>query len=294
MLVLVTGAAGRLGSATCEQLTAAGIEFRAADAHSRKDIGYRIAVENLLTPEACYRLVEGCDAVVHLANRPGEQSGSAQAIYGENCTMNINVFQAAMELGIKKIIFASSVQAIIGSRHTGEAATRPSVHAYLPADGDSPTNPGNHYGASKVAGEQLLKYFVEHRALESGVSLRFPALMRTEWLDGLRHHFNINSMWQEEYIDELATWLTYSDGARLIAAALKATLPGYRCYFPTSPTLRYDSTPKEFIHRFYSSVPLRKPIDEIHSLVDTSRITAETGWTPIDHLPTTTQPAQPK
>ena len=295
MLVLVTGAAGRLGSATCEQMRAAGIEFRATDVHSRKDIGYRVVVENLLSPEACYRLVEGCDAVVHIANRPGEHSGSAQAIFGENCTMNINVFQAAMELGVKKIIYASSVQAMIGSRRTRQASDVPSIHAYLPADGESPANPGNHYGASKVAGEQLLKYFVAHRSLESAVAVRFPALIHTDRIDRLRQHFNINSMWPEEYIDELATWLSYSDGGRLIAAALKSNLPGYRCYFPTSPSMRYDVSEKEFIERFYASVPLRKPIEQMHGLADISRITADTGWKPVDDFsPSKPEPAQPK
>ncbi len=283
MYVLVTGATGNLGSATCEQLKASGIEFRATDVRTRKDIGYQVIVENLLNREACYRLVEGCDAIIHIANRPNEYAGSSpQEIYSENCAMNINVFQAGVDVGVKKIIYASSIQTMLGSRRASQADQVPSNYPYLPADGNIPVNPGNHYAASKVAGEQLLRYYVEHRGLETGVSLRLPGMCRKEWYDWMRKHSNIDRLWRNDYIDELGAWLTFPDAGRLCVAILKSGLTGYRTYFPAAPTLRFDISEADFIQRFYKDVPLRKPVEQLRGLVDISQITAETGWVPID------------
>lgn len=282
MYVLVTGAAGNLGSATCEQLKAAGIEFRATDVRTRKDIGYKVVVENLLNREACYQLMDGCDALVHIANRPNEHAGSAQAVFGENCTMNINIFQAAHELGVRKIIYASSIQTMLGSRRVSQAETVPSNHPYLPADSDTPAKVGNHYAASKVAGEQLLRYFAEHRGLESAVSLRLPGMVRPDWFEWMHKHANVDRMWRDEYADEIGAWLSFADAGRLVVAILRSALPGYRSYFPAFPSLRYNITEKDYIERFFKTVPLKKPIEEMHGLVDISRITAETGWKPAD------------
>lgn len=290
MLVLVTGAAGQLGSATCKHLQSVGVDFRATDISARKELGYRVQVVNLLNREACYDLVDGCDAIVHFGNRPNEHAGNAQQVYGENCTMNMNVFQAAHELGVKKIIFASSVQTIVGNRRMGEAEKKPSGLAYLPADGDTPAIPGNCYSASKVAAEVLLRSFAEHRGLHSAIALRLPGMVRREWFDWLRRHTKIDNRWHGEYIDELFAWLTFEDAARLVEACLKADLPGYRCYFPAHPAPRVDGTPDELAARFWSTVPKKVPGKPLSCLIDIARITAETGWTPQDDFRAATPP----
>lgn len=282
MLVLVTGAAGQLGSATCKHLAAAGVGFRATDISTRKELGYRVQVVNLLNREACYELVEGCNAVVHIANRPNEHAGNPQQIFGDNCTMNMNVFQAAVEVGVKKVLYASSIQAIIGSRRTGDIGKRPSPYPYLPADGDTPPCPGNCYAASKVAGEVLLRMFAEHRGLPSAIAVRFPGMWPRDWFDWIRRHAKGGSHWHGEYVDELFTWLSFEDAARLVEACLKAELPGYRCYLPAHPAPRVDGSVEELAARTWSAVPRKRPAEPLTSLVDISRITAETGWVPLD------------
>jgi nucleoside-diphosphate-sugar epimerase len=280
MTVLVTGAAGNLGSATCEQLIKAGIEVRATDQMTRKSLPYRVIVANLLSRESCYSLLEGCDAVVHLGNRPNERAGTAQQIFGENGTMNVNVFQAALELGVKKVVYASSIQAIIGSRKFGQAVEKPSCHGYLPADGDTPACAGNHYSASKVAGETLLKYYAEHQELGSGTAIRFPGMVKPEWFDWMKRHMDVEKSWRDEYIDEVFAFLTFADAGRLVAAVLKAELPGYRCYLPAYPAVRVSMSEKELIARYFPTVALKKPAEEMQGLVDISQITRETGWIP--------------
>ena len=70
MRVLVTGAAGRLGSHTCHHLVAQGHDVVAADSQYRRDLPVPLRMVDLLDRTAAYGLVEGCQAVVHLANHP--------------------------------------------------------------------------------------------------------------------------------------------------------------------------------------------------------------------------------
>src|SRR5207244_3344538 len=97
MKVLLTGAAGRMGSETCRHFKSEGIDFRATDRRTDPGLPCEITVADARNREACYSLVEGCDAVVHLANYPNANAGDAQTVYNENCAMNMNVFQAAFE-----------------------------------------------------------------------------------------------------------------------------------------------------------------------------------------------------
>ena len=283
MKVLLTGAAGRLGSATFAELVAAGHDVRATDAQTRQGLPGRVRVLDLMNREAAYELVEDVEAVVHIANHPNAHVSNAQRVFNDNVTMNMNVFQAAVEVGVKRIIYASSVQATTGGRMHDNGAGAKSVLPYLPLDGEIPQCPGNHYALSKCVGEQQLQYFVRYRGLGSAVAIRFPMLMPRAWFGDWRtQHSDPKHLHRHTPLDEAFTWVSMEDGARLMAAVVKAELPGYRCYFPAHPTPRVRLSVAELIQRFYSGIPLRKPLEQTRSLVDISRITAETGWTPVD------------
>ena len=59
-----------------------------------------------------------------------------------------------------------------------------------------------------------------------------------------------------------------------------ADLPGFRVYFAASTANTQFQPAAEVIRRHFADVPLRKPLDQIASLVDISVIEQETGWTP--------------
>ena len=59
MRILVTGAAGKLGSETVAALGRAGHEVRATDLRYRGDLAVRVVPANLLDEHALYPLLEG-------------------------------------------------------------------------------------------------------------------------------------------------------------------------------------------------------------------------------------------
>ena len=284
MKLLLTGATGRLGSATHRELISAGFDVRATDVSRKKDAPGKVIVGDLLNREFCYQVAEDIEVLVHIANHPNAWAGNAQKVFNENVAMNMNIFQASLESGVRKILYASSVQAFVGWR-LGKDVDQPSNLSYLPIDGDAPQRPGNPYALSKCAGELQLKYFVEQHKLPSAVAMRFPMLMGKAWFAEWRaRHSQGDHMPGNAIIDEAFTWLAFEDAARLFAACVKCDLPGYRCYMPAHPTARQSLTPQQMIERFFKGVPLKKPITEIKSMVDISRITADTGWTPIENF----------
>jgi len=159
--VLVTGAAGFIGSHMCEALLARGDEVVGVD---NFDPFYARAVKerNLegLRGTAAFRFVEadivrqplpldGVSVVLHLAARPGVRpSLEDPASYSEtNVTGTVRVLEAARRAGIRRVVFGSS------SSVYGNATPAPFAEDVPAAWPISP------YAASKRAGELMAHAF---------------------------------------------------------------------------------------------------------------------------------------
>lgn len=280
MKILVTGASGRLGSAVCADLVEAGHEVRATDHRHRDGLSAKLVLADLRDEIAVYHLLEGCDAVVHLGNYPNLLAGpSPQRILSENTAMNANVFRAAVDLGIRRVVFASSVQAILKVPN-GMRAEPPYAIPYLPLDSKVETNPGtNFYALSKEFGERMLEELSSAEPALAATAIRFPVLVGENWIDRFtgggkptaRSTFNFG---------EVLGYLMFSDAAELVRAALEKQAPGYHQYYPAQTLeVRGVSVP-ELIREFYPTVPLRRPLEEIDTLVDLSALRETLGWEP--------------
>ena len=191
MKVLITGAAGRIGT-----VVAAGLrddfELRLTDVVAVDDEAFVAA--DLTDAAAVDRVVEGVDAVVHLGAVPDEAPFAE--IAGPNLHGAFYVFDACRRFGARRVVYASSNHAT-GMYPVG-----------APLDGSQPPRPDGIYGASKVWGEALGRMFAERFGLEV-VCLRIGSF-------------------QERPVErrQLATWLSHGDTVRLVRAAL--TAPGVR------------------------------------------------------------------
>jgi len=277
MKVTLTGAAGNLGSVVCRHLVAAGFDVIATDRAYRSDLPVRVRVLDLLNAEGIYDLLEGAEALVHLGNHPSFHGREGQRIFGENATMNFNVLEAARQCGVRKVVFASTIQVIGGRRYAGEDDPGSSL-PYLPLDGEVPPNPGNPYALSKAVSEQILAYFAKFWGM-SCTALRFPLLISPQWMDRFKSEPR-QQPWPGSNLDEAFACLTMTDAAALIEAILRAPLEGFRIYFPVCPDPAIRLPIPQIIRTYFPNVPLRKPIEQIDAMVDVSRITRETGWAP--------------
>jgi nucleoside-diphosphate-sugar epimerase len=194
--VLITGAAGRIGShltqALAPRYALSLTDVRPpAEAH-----GHPFAQADLGDPEALRAICAGADSVVHLAADP-RTFAPWESLLPNNIVGAYNVFEAAREAGCRRVIFASSINAVGG--HPREVQVRT----------DMPVAPGNLYGASKAWGEAAAFHYAHNHGL-SCICLRFGWVCTREQIR------------QQSNPSLLEVALTYDDLALLVDAALSA------------------------------------------------------------------------
>jgi nucleoside-diphosphate-sugar epimerase len=277
MKVLVTGATGRLGSVVCKQLVAEGHDVLATDQRHAAGLGAKLLLADLRDARAIYPLLDGREAVVHLGNIPNLNVGpSAQAVLADNVAMNSNVFRAAVELGVRRIVFASSLQAMIRLEE-GSTPAPPYTVPYFPLDGDAPANPGyNFYGLSKEFGERTLRILSERYPELACTSLRFPMLAGDWFLNRIKQPMPVSAL----NLCEGLTYLHFSDAALLIGLVLARQAPGYHQYFPAQAVEIAGYSAAGVLAELFPDTPLRRPREQIQSLVDLSALERDFGFSP--------------
>lgn len=168
MTILVTGAAGYIGSVVAERLIEHGHAVAALDDLSQ---GHRAAVpagagffEGDLRDRGRVAEVMSAvrpDAVVHLAAEAlvGESVTNPAKFFAVNVTGGLNLLDAMHAAGVRRLVFSSTAAVY------GEPAETPILE-------DAPLRPVNAYGASKLAFEQALPWYASAYGLRH-VSLRY-------------------------------------------------------------------------------------------------------------------------
>jgi hypothetical protein len=153
--VLVTGAAGRIGSYFARHSHEKYI-LRLMVQHTEEQEKLRpygeTVVGDLTDLETMKRLCQDIDTVVHLAADPAP-SATWASVLPNNIVGSYNTFVGAKAAGCRRVIFASSVHAVSGHPEGRQ------VHA------SDPVNPGDIYGVSKCFGEALGRYMAEQEGL---------------------------------------------------------------------------------------------------------------------------------
>lgn len=265
--MLVTGAAGRLGSAVAARFHAEGFEVVGTDVvAAADDLPFRFDLADLRDHAAASALLDGVDLVAHIGNHPGIGRRPPQLIFDENVSMNINVFQAAAERGARHIIFASTLQ-MLGSHVDHRTVVDPPPRPAFPLTRDTPPRPANLYALSKVVSEEMLRYYAERCGLVC-TALRLPLL----------HHHDDRVLvgTGEERPDDVFegfTGLSYDDAAALFVAVARAGGSGFTVHLVGTSHRHRDHALPDLIRAHYPDTSA-----ELADLVDLSSVTAETGW----------------
>jgi hypothetical protein len=107
--ICVTGAAGQAGRAVVRDLLEHGYEVAATDiAVSEADRFEGMLRADLTDYGQALEALRDAEAVVHLANIPAPGLATPPVTFNTNMTMNFNVFQAAANLGLSRVVWASS------------------------------------------------------------------------------------------------------------------------------------------------------------------------------------------
>ena len=154
MKVLFIGGAGYIGSHVVKEMMKAGHSVTVFDNLS-SGLRQNLFPQNdfihgdiLIPSEIEAAFEKGFDGFVHLAafKAAGESMVNPEKYSVNNLTGTINIMNAALKYGCKKMIFSSSA-ATFGSPQ------------YLPMDENHPQNPENYYGFTKLEIERIMDWY---------------------------------------------------------------------------------------------------------------------------------------
>lgn len=172
MRILVTGGTGSVGRETVRQLVQHGHQVRVIGRRSDQQIpGAEYRACDVTDFSSLREQVRDIDAVIHLAAIPHPGMGSSTEIFRTNCAGTFNVYQAAAESGIKRVVTASSINAFGFNFGIKDFTVQ-----YLPLDEEHPTCTTDPYSFSKQVTEDIAAYYWRREGI-SGVCLRLPAVI---------------------------------------------------------------------------------------------------------------------
>jgi hypothetical protein len=171
MRVLITGGTGHIGRATTDRLLKNGWEVRIVDLAAEAEIAGAEYVQcDILQYDSLLEPMRGCDAVIHLAAIRSPNLAPGHQVFQVNVQGTFNVFEAAAVAGIRRVVQASSINALGAYWNTVEIEPQ-----YFPIDEDHPRITTDPYSFSKQVIEDIGDYYWRRDGISS-VAMRFPGV----------------------------------------------------------------------------------------------------------------------
>lgn len=215
----------------------------------------------------CYEVLKGAQAVIHMANIPAPGLFPPAHTFVENSSMNYNVFQAATDLGLERVIWASS-ETTLGLPF--DIAPR-----YAPVDEAHFPYPESSYALSKVISEEMAAQFSRWSGIPF-IGLRLSNILNPDiyktfpetcWQDVQARKWNL---WG--YIDE-------RDVAAVCRNSLTAEVTGSSNYIIAANDTVMNRASKALMAEVFPTVPL-KAIGEFETLLSNELAKKALGFSP--------------
>lgn len=274
MRILVTGAGGKVGRAAVRALKSAGHKVVETDwivpaekLHmvqlDATDFGEVMGV--LSGVDTVSRRV---DAVLHLAGIPRPGPAPDHRIFENNTQSTYAVFSAAVRLGIRKIVWASS-ETLLGLPFDVPPA-------YAPLDEASPLLPNWSYALSKLMGEEMAVQFCRWQSDLSIISLRFSNVYAGadyEAVPGIQAKPETRKFNLWGYVDA-------EDCGEACNLALEAELPGHHPLIISAADNIAGRKSRRLIAEHFAGVEIRGALAGDASLLSSALAKEKIGYSP--------------
>lgn len=242
--LVLTGAAGRLGSYLREPMSKMADELVSSDIV--EDIGSlypgeRYEKADLASLDDMMRVLQGADMVVHMGAYADE--GPFEKLLGPNFVGAYNVWEAAYQQGLKRVVYGSSIHAV-GMHQKNQRI-----------DTEVPHRPDTFYGLAKCFAEDLGSMYWDKRGLESV-------------------HMRILSCAQVTNARALGSWLSYDDLIQLVQRSIETPVTGFTVVYGVSnndrnPVDNHKANflgyqPKDNAEQFAEEVLAKEPLMNPH------------------------------
>jgi len=233
----------------------------------KDDLGVPVVLADLTDFGQTVEVLRGADAVVHLANIPAPGLRPPAVTFNANMAMNFNVFHAAAQLGLSRVVWASSETTL------GLPFDRPPD--YAPVDEGHELRPESSYALSKVLGEEMARQFnrwtgIPFLALRLSNVMERPDYQRFPefWDDPRLRKWNL---WG--YVDE-------SHVAESVRAALAADVRGAEAFVIAAADTVMRRPSRELMAEVFPGVPVRDGLPEHGTLLGIDKARRMLGYAP--------------
>ncbi len=267
--VVVTGGSGHAGWPVVVHLLESGWDVLVADREPPPSdrAPYRLVdLEDLGQVIGC---LAGADAVVHLAAIPRPIYHTADVVFRTNVMTAFNVFEAAVTLGIRRVVYGSSVS-VLGFPFF----VRPLAPAYAPIDEAHPCLPQDAYGLSKHLGEEIASAAVR-RSDVTVISLRMPWIHTPETF---RQQLTPMQDDAAAGASNLWAYIDTRDVAHACELALEADVTGHEAVFIAAPDTFMPTPTAELLHQHYPVTEIRPELAGTDSLLSSAKAGRVLGY----------------
>ncbi|GAB0112946.1 NAD-dependent epimerase/dehydratase family protein [Acidisoma sp. C75] len=211
---------------------------------------------------------EKIDAVVHFAAIPRIMITTDNEVYRINVMGTYNVIDAAVKLGIPKIIIASSE-----TTYGIVFANEPREPEYFPLDEEYPVDPMDSYALSKIVNEKTAQAFAR-RSGSDIYALRIGNVIEP-------HEYALFPGWfaKPEFRKKIAwSYIDARDLGQIVRRGIETDGLGFQIFNAANDHTSSDLPTAELLRRYYPSVPVRGSLGEFEGLLSNKKIRDVLGF----------------
>ncbi len=272
MRIVITGGSGGVGRATVRAAVDAGHTVLSLDRVEPKPedvvagVDYRVL--DLTDYGALVAALNGWEAIIHLGAIPNPIHTPDHVTHNNNVVSSYNALRGAIEVGIKRICQASSINAI------GGAWSRQAHYDYLPVDEKHPTYNEDPYSLSKwiceQQGDSLARRFEDVRI----------ASMRFHWVVPNRDlPIQMQAKIGRPVTMHLWGYTLFTSAAdACLRAVTTATYLGHEVFYIVERETAMTVPTAELLKEFWPAIPVHGDIIGNCSLFDCSKAERLLGW----------------
>ncbi|MFJ6653439.1 NAD-dependent epimerase/dehydratase family protein [Microbacterium sp. NPDC091313] len=276
MRIVLTGSSGKLGSVVERHLRDAGHDVLALDVVGARRDG-EFAQADLTDYGQVVDAIAGLgerggradvDAIVHLAAVPAPGLRTDVATFHNNIAATFNVFWAAVRLGVRRIVYASS-ETVLGLPFDVPPP-------YIPVDEEYAARPESVYSLVKHLEEQLAIELVRWHPELSITALRFSNVMAPE------DYAEFASFDADPRARKWNLWgyIDARDGAHAVERALEVAPPGFDRFIIAAADTVMSRSNAELVAEVFPDVPVHGDLGEHDTLLSIAKARRLLGYSP--------------
>ena len=275
MKIAITGARGQVGKKLTELCANSGhdtVQINRTDEAYNGVPNSEMRTANVANDyDATVKAFEGCDAVIHLASIPNPVGKPDWNVHNNNVKSAFNGFHAAGVLGIKKVCYASSVNAM-GLAYSNQ----PLKFDYFPIDENCPQRPTDSYAMAKMEAEYQARAFVHWFP---GMNIACLRIHEVAPLKSVRKEHQ--EKWEASAVKQLWGWVHPNAVSRacLLSVEKAGRVNGFEIFNIVAPTTTQETPSEELADRYFPQAEHRADLTRNQGFWTIGKAKRILGWT---------------